>query len=291
MAALANLTSEERIGLLVAGAAHVAIAWWLVTQQPPPPPPAPKLPERMVVSISSDVGLVSTAPDAVSEAARPARSSLDSAPQSEPVPRYDPPPVPRPTPSAAPTPSPRPTPTPSARATRTPRATPTPTPRATRAARATPTPSASSRPRATPTPTASSSPRRRETGFDGAFSGGGTSETSSDTGTQAETIGPRERSAIGDQVRRQLRPHWQAPQGVDAELLTTTVRFSLNRDGSLAGSPTCTSQTGETASNRNQLATHCERAIRAVRLAAPFNLPERLYDGWRTINSTFDRRL
>jgi hypothetical protein len=71
----------------------------------------------------------------------------------------------------------------------------------------------------------------------------------------------------------------------------TIVRFRLNRDGSLAGAPTCTQQSGETASNATQVGLHCERAIRAVRLAAPFDLPEQFYDKWKLINSRFDRRL
>ena len=37
--------------------------------------------------------------------------------------------------------------------------------------------------------------------------------------------------------------------------------------------------------------TRTEQAIRAVRLAAPFNLPEEFYDKWKTVNSRFDRRL
>jgi len=75
------------------------------------------------------------------------------------------------------------------------------------------------------------------------------------------------------------------------ELLVTVVRFRLNRDGTLAGTPTCSRQSGETPSNLPQKAVHCERAIRAVTLAAPFNLPAQFYDQWRVINSTFDRRL
>ena len=69
------------------------------------------------------------------------------------------------------------------------------------------------------------------------------------------------------------------------------VRFRLNKDGSLAGSPTIVSQSGVTPTNETQKARHAEQAIRAVRLAAPFDLPDQFYDKWKTINSTFDRRL
>jgi hypothetical protein len=51
------------------------------------------------------------------------------------------------------------------------------------------------------------------------------------------------------------------------------------------------STTGETPSNRRQVKLHQEQAVRAVRLAAPFNLPADFYDAWKVIRPTFDRRL
>jgi hypothetical protein len=63
------------------------------------------------------------------------------------------------------------------------------------------------------------------------------------------------------------------------------VQVSLNRDGTLAGEPRVT-QTGITDSNRGQAALHRERAIRAVKLAAPFKLPAQYYDAWKTIAPT-----
>jgi hypothetical protein len=119
----------------------------------------------------------------------------------------------------------------------------------------------------------------------------GNADSGSARGTPAETFGAAEAASLNAAISRQLRPHWNAPSGVDAELLVTIVRFRLNRDGSLAGAPTCTQQSGETASNATQVGLHCERAIRAVRLAAPFDLPEQFYDKWKLINSRFDRRL
>ena len=68
--------------------------------------------------------------------------------------------------------------------------------------------------------------------------------------------------------------------------------WELNADGSLAGRPRVVSQTGITDSNRPQAALHAERAVRAVQLAAPFDLPEEFYDRWRRIREwRFDRRL
>jgi hypothetical protein len=78
------------------------------------------------------------------------------------------------------------------------------------------------------------------------------------------------------------------------ELLRVRVVVRLNRDGSLAGSPEIKEPgvTGITDSNRSQSAIFAERAIKAVRAAAPFNLPVDYYDAWKVIDSVnFDRRL
>ena len=80
-------------------------------------------------------------------------------------------------------------------------------------------------------------------------------------------------------------------QVVDIEKLVTVVRFRLDRDGRLIGNPTVVSQSGITPSNEAQKGRHAEQAIRAIRLAAPFDLPAEFYDQWKTVNSQFDRRL
>jgi hypothetical protein len=89
-----------------------------------------------------------------------------------------------------------------------------------------------------------------------------------------------------------LRPHWTAPSGLDAELLISTVSWDLNADGSLRGTPRCrTDPASISESNRPQAGLHCERAIRAVQRAAPFNLPDQFYDRWKALEWQFDRRL
>ena len=52
-------------------------------------------------------------------------------------------------------------------------------------------------------------------------------------------------------------------------------------------------QLGVTASNRPQAKLHAERAIQAVKLAAPFrNLPPEFYDQWKWLRPLrFDARL
>ena len=111
------------------------------------------------------------------------------------------------------------------------------------------------------------------------------------TGTPAKTVGPAIASSIGAEIRRQLKPHWKSPTGADVELLRTTLLVRLKRDGTIDGAPALDSQTGVTESNRIQARLHVDQAIRAVRLAAPFQLPAEYYDAWKVIRPTFDKRL
>jgi len=119
----------------------------------------------------------------------------------------------------------------------------------------------------------------------------GLTDTPSPAGTPAKTIGPAVASSIGAEIRRQLKPHWKSPTGADVELLRTTLIVHLKRDGSIDGTPALDSQTGVNESNRSQAKLHVDQAIRAVRLAAPFQLPAEYYDAWKIIRPTFDKRL
>ena len=254
MVSLAHLSREERIGLGIAAAAHVALVAALVLQVRDDPTPLP-IPERMDVSLASEVSLESTAPDPAAEA------------QAAVAPELAPEPAPAPEPTQAREEA-RPEPP-----TRTPVTRPTsrPTQRA--------------EPRPTPTRPAGGS--RLGPDF---LPGAGSSE--GDQGTPAATFGAAEQAALSQAINRQLKPHWSAPQGVDAEKLVTVLSWELNPDGSLKGRPQVVSQTGITDSNRPQASLHAERAIRAVQLAAPFDLPEEFYDRWKRIRSwRFDRRL
>lgn len=292
MASLVHLSRDERIGLGVAATAHIALVAALLVYDKNPA--AMPMPERMTVSLASEVSLESTAPDPSAEPQASIAPELSPEPEPAPPPQPAPPPPtprqemrpeprPQPAPEARPTPAPRPSPT--AR----PSPTPTPTPRAT----ATPTPAP--RPTATPTPTPRPTQTARPSGarvgadfLEGASSG----ERSQSASTPAASFGATEQAALSQAINRQLKPHWSAPQGVDAELLVTVLSFELNRDGSLRGTPQVVSQSGINASNRPQASLHAERAIRAVQLAAPFNLPEEYYDRWRRVSQwRFDRRL
>ncbi|MDE1467716.1 energy transducer TonB [Aurantiacibacter sp. D1-12] len=257
MAALAHQSTEERIGIGAAVVAHVALAAGLawVAQQRDMAPNAP--PERIAVSLASEVSLESTAPDPSAEPAAsmaPELSDLPTPPEAIVVPQ----------------------PAPEVRPTRTPRVAPTSRP----TTRSAPTPA--------PTPTATQRPQGSRLN-DNFLEG--TSTADGNRGSPAATFGPRERAALASAITRQLRPHWSAPSGVDVDQLVSVVSWRLNRDGSLSGRPRCVTQRGINDSNRPQASLHCERAIRAVQLAAPFNLPDQFYSRWDDLEWDFDRRL
>jgi hypothetical protein len=108
----------------------------------------------------------------------------------------------------------------------------------------------------------------------------------------AAAIGPAVRSALSSAISRELKPHWAAPQGAEAELLVSVLTFDLAADGSLTGPPRLVRQEGITEANRSQAARHAEQAMRAVRLAAPFDLPADYYDAWKRVAAfRFDKRL
>lgn len=293
-----GLRKEEGIGLAVAVVLHAAVLAALLVR---PPHHAVVLPpQRIEVTIGDDVGLTSASPDpfrpaaadAGPEAGEPApppavtASPLPEPAMPPPAPRTAAPPKPAPVPRAVPVPVPTPTPRP-----------PRPTPaQAARPRQSSAIDSIVSRPSRTATaPAAKSTTPPRKAGssaFADAFKDGlPGAKAPTGTGKPASEIGARERSALEGAIRRQLKPRWQAPQGVDADQLVTRVRFRLNPDGSLAGDPQVVSTTGQTAGNQAQVQRHQEQAVRAVRLAAPFELPADLYEGWKVVTTNFDRRL
>ena len=280
MASLIHLSREERIGLLVAGTAHVALVAGLLLHRPAPTPYVP--PERITVSLASDVALDSTAPD---PSDNPAASI---APEVAAVPEEAAPAEALPIPQPTATRRPSPTPTATRRPSPTPTATRRPSPTPTASRRPSPAPTASRRPTPAPTATATRSAGSRV----GADFLEGVSDADGDRGQAGDRPSAQQQASILSAVLRQLRPHWNPPSGVDATRLVTVVRFRLNRDGSLDGAPQLIGETrGVTESNRAQVARHREQAVRAVRLAAPFDLPERFYSGWRTLEFEFNQEL
>lgn len=248
------LRKDEKIGLAIALGLHLALVGVLLFQ--PGPGEGLEVPERMTVSLTTDVSLRSTAPQiapdsraalaptVADEAQAPVEAAPDAAKQAD----RQPPPT-----------------------------------RNSRSAV-----SQNSR-------QAAQTPPKQATGTqvgENFLEGVGSNRASDDTRIPASEIGASAKASLVQAISRQIKPHWNAPSGVDAELLVTELAFDLNEDGSLKGRPRVLRQSGETAANRPQKALHAERAIRAVQLAAPFDLPAEYYNAWKSIRGArFDRNL
>ncbi len=243
---------------------------------------------RMTVSLASEVSLENTGPEIIRESRAAIAPSLSDSPQSEAA-QQESTPVSRPvTQDRAQSPAPAP-----ARAAQPARTAPQ-----SRSPAPNPAPSRDrSRPDRRPVtpPAPAAAPARQASGSrigEDFLAGQGDAANTDETRAPAATFGQAERAALSSAITRQLRPHWNAPTGVDAEKLISTVSWKLNLDGSLKGRPTCQTQANSvTDSNKPQANLHCERAIRAVQLAAPFNLPEQFYNRWNDLEWQFDRRL
>ena len=261
-----GIRAEERTGLIVAVVLHLALFGLLVVQGLFPAPVIDP-PQRMTVSLAEDVGLAATAPDPVAESRASTAPTMDLNPA--PAPEQEaptPPQVERPAPQVR---SPVP-PTNSAADTR-PRRRPDP-------------PRTQSQPQS----------RQRSGGSrlgDNFLDGAGDSTRTNETRIPASRIGNSAKASLFQAVARQLRPHWQPPSGPEVEKIVTKVRFRLNPDGTLAGAPSVAGQRGVNATNRAQAGRHGEQAIRAVQLAAPFDLPDEYYEAWKLITVDFDWRL
>lgn len=263
------IRSEDIVGLVVAVTLHALLALMLVIQMFFAPDPFVP-PERVAVSLASEVSLEATAPSPLEEsraAVAPELTDLPEAPAEE---ASEPAEVEQQT------------------------APPPPAPNSARRTVREPAPDRN-RSRPDRRPQRPAQPAKQAGGSrigDNFLEGRGTATNTDATEAPAPTFGRRERAALASAITRQLRPHWNAPAGVEAELLESVVTWSLNPDGSLAGRPRCRNiASSVTPSNRPQAALHCERAIRAVQLAAPFNLPEQFYNRWKDLEWEFNRRL
>lgn len=255
---------SEGAGLTVSLLGHVVLFGILSVGFLATPNPLKLKPQPIEVALVDDVGLESTSPNPTSEAPAARLSPVEAPIEPEAAP---------PQPEANPEPS-RPQPAPPK---------PAPAPDARAAPRTPPKSAAAANP-------SRSAPRRpvAPTGrLDGILNGlSDKPSTSKSTTPPAATVGPQVKAALQAEVMRQIRPHWAPPSGADSDKLRTIVRARLNPDGSLAGAPQIVRQTGVTDSNRAQADLARERAIRAVKLAAPFKLPSQFYDAWKVIEPT-----
>ncbi|WP_033926073.1 hypothetical protein [Sphingomonas sp. 35-24ZXX] len=293
---------SERLGLSVAVVGHVALfaalSLGIASRSELKMPTEP-----LTVTLTDEVGLVSQSPSPNTEAATATAPEIapeieKAAPVQEPEPAPTPP-VKRPEPPA-PKAIERPSP-PKPKAAEKPRPAPVPKP-----ARSTPPPPAKPQPKAAekpkPAPPRDTSERRRpdrpaakpaaqaprapRIGKD--FLEGVTDKasTSRSQTPPAAAAGPAVVASLQRELLRQVKPHWVPPTGADAELLRTRVVVRLDEQGNIVGTPSA-STTGVNASNRAQEALHKERAIAAVRRAAPFKFPAQYYSEWQTIEPTF----
>ena len=265
------LTKEEGWGLAISIAGHATLLAVLLLRPASDNVVIP--PERVEVTISEEVGLKSVSPEPSAKAAPDEAPDIgEAAPAPEPAPVPAPALLP-PQPAARVIEPPRP------------RQIAKPVPAASKPASKAPSAAA-------PNKSASLSKKPGGTRFAEAFRQGTPGATNaSGSGAPAATIGPQIKASLGQAIRRQLKPRWSAPQGAEAELLVTKVRFRLNRDGSLAGEPQVVNTLGQTEANRAQVARHQEQAVRAVKLAEPFILPVEFYSGWQTVITNFDKGL
>lgn len=247
-----TIRKEEKLGLAVALGLHLALLAVLLVQ--PARDHVLDRPERMTVSLASDVSLKSTAPDPVAESRAALAPELGEQAES-------------PTEAVPETPKPSVSNQPSREAL-------------TRPVRET-----------TPTRQEKKPAKAQQVG-ENFLEGMGSSRTTDEKRIPASEIGPSAKASLIQSISRQIKPHWSAPSGADADLLVTELAFDLNEDGSLKGRPRVIRQSGETPSNSPQKALHAERAIRAVQLAAPFDLPPEYYNAWKSIRGArFDRNL
>lgn len=244
------IRKDESLALVLALAAHATLFAWLAMQRPAPPPP---LPERMTVTLSEELGPVSTSPEPLADPAPDLGPVLAEAPAE-------------PEPVATPEPK--------------------PSPKAVVKALAKVPPKALAK-----TPPKAPLKKGGASDFDSAFSPGTPGATGKQPTKTPPAAAPSAQllgswsSSIGAKVRRP----WNAcaAGGLDAEKLRITVRFTLDRFGEVAimAEPVVT---GITEGNRPQVSRFKECAERAIRTAAPFdNLPAEYYDHWKQRKLTF----
>lgn len=263
------LRSDEKVGLAAALVLHGALIAILLMQAVRSE--VSVFPERMTVSLATEVGLEAAAPDPVSESRASIAPTLDANPAPAPE-------------AAQPQPATRVQPTPPKPAVRAATSQQAPSRDRSRPDRTPPKQAATT----TPKPAGKSGGGSRI--GDDFLEGKGSSTTTQETRPPASQIGAAAKASIQQALARQVKPHWTAPQGLDVDSLVTLVDFDLNPDGSLKGRPRVRSQSGINDSNRAQAARHAENAIRAVQLAAPFKLPPEYYEAWKSVRGArFDR--
>ena len=256
MAALAplfrSMRRDESLGLALALVAHAGLISWLVWQRAPAPLPPP---ERMTVTISNDLGPVSTAPQVQANEAAPDKGPVIGEAPPPPTPLAQPEPVqPRPQSQTQTQPQPR-------------SAVPQPAKPATKSG---------------------------ATAFDNAFASGvpGAPANGKAKTPPAAQASAQQVSAWTSLIGSRVRGPWNScsVSGLDIQNLRAVVRFTLNRDGSVL-SISDPEVSGITPANQPQVRPFRDCAVRAIKLAAPFpGLQPEFYDSWKQRKLTFSKR-
>jgi len=248
-----SLSREESLGLALALVGHAALVAWLVWQRAPAPLP---MPERMSVTISDQTGPVSSAPIVQPEEAAPDTAPVlgEAPPPPVPQPQVAPPQPQKPSPIAAP---PKP-------------------------------------PAKPATPQTQTKPTKQPGGsaFDSAFANGVPGAAGKAKTPPAAVASAQQVSAWTSLIGSRVRGPWNScpVSGLDVQSLRAVVRFSLNRDGSIASIDE-PQVSGITPSNQPQVRPFRDCAVRAIKLAAPFpGLPPEFYDSWKLRKLTFSKR-
>jgi protein TonB len=308
-AALPAGKSSSKSAVAVAVIAHVLIVGllsvqWTAGKRTFENPP-------MEVDLVAETAPTSTAPVITEEAPATRLGDEDEraieAPEPTPTPPEPTPvpPTPRPTP-------PQPKPTPPRKApveAPAPKQVPKPTPRtsppaATKApakpapaTKAAPAPASKSAAPKQASPTPKATPKQPATGarptgrLDGIVDGlaKGPSRSTQTKGAPAAATAAEVKRSIDVAIDGSILPFWRrnVPSGVDIDKLRVVLRISLSKDGRVNNITQLGALTGQTDSNAPQQALFVERAMRSIRQAAPFDLPEEHYDQWKVWDVTF----
>lgn len=284
----------EKTGLGVAAAGHIVVfgllsATWLATRpQLPPPPPA------LDVSLVDEVGLEAQAPATI-EAPAPSVAPEIGKPEDAPPPaKLEAAPEPAP-----PKPQPAPTPPPKPAAVAKP-APPKPAPPAPKQAAAPAKPAAASKPtpvaaKAAGTNVAATTPRPRGGRLGADFLKGIVAEPSPGKAEtpRAAKIDARALAGIQDAISRQIQPcaDRQVDPGPGANEIVTVLNLRLNRDGTLASTPTMVRQSGIDDGNSRYARRVADLGVAAFKGCSPLRLPAEFYQtasgGWSNLNYTW----
>ncbi|MEE4315380.1 MAG: energy transducer TonB, partial [Erythrobacter sp.] len=181
--------NEEKIGLAAALVLHGALVAVLLLQAVRSE--VSVFPERMTVSLATEVWLEAASPDPVAESRAAIAPTLAD----------DPAPAPEPAPAER---AERAEPTPAKPNARTPSSQPAPTRDRSR-------PDRSPAPKPSPAPAKAAEKGGGSLIGDDFLEGKGSSTTTDETRAPAAKFGSAERAALASAITRQLRPHWTAP--------------------------------------------------------------------------------